>query len=79
MTVSFPVSSTFSPNASRAISRPGRSHGLKPARSGSAPAAAPAALAALLMLVAVLVAPERPQVQEAICQRHNGVVACRVW
>ncbi len=39
----------------------------------------PAALAAVLMLVAVVVAPERPQDQEAICQRHNGVEACRVW
>jgi hypothetical protein len=36
-------------------------------------------LAVLLLLLAVLVAPERPQVQEAICQRHNGVEACRVW
>jgi hypothetical protein len=29
--------------------------------------------------MAVLVAPEQPQDQEAICQRHNGVAACRVW
>jgi hypothetical protein len=36
-------------------------------------------LAAVLLLVAVVVAPERPQVQEAICQRHNGAEACRVW
>jgi hypothetical protein len=39
----------------------------------------PAALAGLLMLAATVVAPERPQDQEAICQRHNGVDACRVW
>ena len=39
----------------------------------------PAALAALLALAAAVVAPERPQDQEAICQRHNGVDACRVW
>jgi hypothetical protein len=39
----------------------------------------PAVLAAVLLLVAVVVAPERPQVQEAICQRHNGAEACRVW
>jgi hypothetical protein len=39
----------------------------------------PAALAVVLLLVALVVAPERPQVQEAICQRHNGVEACRVW
>jgi len=41
--------------------------------------AAPLALAAVLILLAVLVAPEQPQDQEAICQRHNGVAACRVW
>ena len=39
----------------------------------------PAALAALLTLAAAVVAPERPQDQEAICQRHNRVDACRVW
>ncbi len=39
----------------------------------------PAALAALLTLAATVVAPESPQDQEAICQRHNGVEACRVW
>ncbi len=39
----------------------------------------PAALAAVLLVVAVVLAPERPQDQEAICQRHNGVDACRVW
>lgn len=36
-------------------------------------------LAAVLCLLALLVAPEQPQHQEAICQRHNGVAACRVW
>ena len=40
---------------------------------------APALLAAVLMLSAVLLAPERPQDQAAICQRHNSVAACRVW
>ncbi|MFO0017318.1 MAG: hypothetical protein ACK52U_12290 [Synechococcaceae cyanobacterium] len=39
----------------------------------------PLALAAMLLLAAVLVAPEQPLAQEAICQRHNGVAACRVW
>jgi hypothetical protein len=49
-------------------------------RGGSASTAgAPLALAALLVLLAVLVAPEQPQAQEAICQRHNGVAACLVW
>jgi len=50
-----------------------------PSRPGGAGVTVPAALAAVLMLVAVVVAPERPQDQEAICQRHNGVEACRVW
>jgi hypothetical protein len=38
-----------------------------------------ALVVALLILVALLLAPERPRDQEAICQRHNGVAACRVW
>ncbi len=41
--------------------------------------ALPLALAGLLSLLALLVAPEHPKDQEAICQRHNGVAACRVW
>lgn len=39
----------------------------------------PVALLALLLLLATLLAPEAPQDQAAICQRHNGAVACRVW
>jgi hypothetical protein len=39
----------------------------------------PALFAAVLLLVAVIAAPERPGDQAAICQRHNGVDACRVW
>jgi hypothetical protein len=39
----------------------------------------PLILAAILVTVALLVAPERPEAQEAICQRHAGVEACRVW
>ena len=46
--------------------------------AGAAPAV-PLLLAAVLCLVALLVAPEQPRDQEAICQRHNGVEACRVW
>jgi hypothetical protein len=42
-------------------------------------AAAPLLLATVLVLAAHLLAPERPWDQEAICQRHNGVEACRVW
>jgi hypothetical protein len=41
--------------------------------------AVPLLLAGALCLMAALVAPEQPQDQEAICQRHNGAAACRVW
>ena len=51
--------------------------------SGVAPESAmptlPLVLVGVLVLVAVLVAPERPLDQAAICQRHAGPVACRVW
>jgi hypothetical protein len=40
---------------------------------------APLVLVLVLFGAAVLVAPEHPQDQAAICQRHNGVDACRVW
>jgi hypothetical protein len=40
---------------------------------------APLFLAAVLVAAALLVAPERPHDQEAICHRHSGEVACRVW
>jgi hypothetical protein len=39
----------------------------------------PLVLVGLLVLLAVLVAPERPLDQAAICQRHAGPEACRVW
>ena len=39
----------------------------------------PLLLVGVLVLLAVLVAPERPRDQAAICQRHAGPVACRVW
>jgi len=45
----------------------------------SAMPAVPLVLVAVLVLLAVLVAPERPRDQAAICQRHAGPVACRVW
>ena len=32
-----------------------------------------------LVLAASLLAPEQPEAQAEICQRHNGVAACRVW
>jgi hypothetical protein len=41
--------------------------------------AAPALLVVVLSLAAVLIAPEQPHDQAAICQRHNGAEACRVW
>jgi hypothetical protein len=37
------------------------------------------AFVAVLFLLAMVVAPEQPRDQEAICHRHNGVAACRVW
>ena len=39
----------------------------------------PLMLAGLLVLLAVLLAPERPSDQAAICQRQAGELACRVW
>jgi hypothetical protein len=48
-------------------------------RAISGSPASPLLLAAVLCLMAVLVAPEQPQDQEAICHRHNGAAACRVW
>lgn len=53
-------------------------------RLGDGAAASPPGLptllaVGLLVLLAATLAPERPQDQAAICQRHNGPVACRVW
>lgn len=45
----------------------------------ASPMGAPLVLVAFLVLVALLLAPERPEAQEAICKRHAGVEACRVW
>ncbi len=45
----------------------------------ASPIGAPLVLAAFLVTVALLLAPERPEAQEAICKRHAGVEACRVW
>lgn len=67
--------------------RPRRTSALARRRSAAAAAALsrpalptiPLALAGLLVALAVLVAPEQPRDQEAICHRHAGVEACRVW
>ena len=48
-------------------------------RSRFEPIVAPLVLVLVLFGAAVLVAPEHPQDQAAICQRHNGADACRVW
>ena len=45
----------------------------------ASPMGAPLLLAALLVTVSLWLAPERPEAQEAICKRHAGVEACRVW
>ena len=66
--VAFPAPISQTPGSPRSRSR---------ANGGEI--AAPAILVGVLLLLALVVAPERPQVQEAICQRHNGVEACRVW
>lgn len=55
---------------------PGRGHRAPAHRQR---AAAPLLLAVGLVLGAVMLAPEQPLDQEAICHRHNGVEACRVW
>jgi hypothetical protein len=56
-----------------------RRSAIAPFSSVEARVGVPLALAAVLLGVALLVAPEQPRDQEAICQRHNGVAACRVW
>jgi hypothetical protein len=52
---------------------------VRPLRRGGATGAAPVALAGLILFLALLVAPEQPGLQAAICHRHIGVEACRVW
>jgi hypothetical protein len=65
---------------SRPLSRPFPSQGRRRLASVTRTrAATPLLLAVGLVLGAVLLAPEQPRDQEAICHRHNGVEACRVW
>ena len=37
------------------------------------------AMVGAALVVAALLVPEQPAAQADICQRHNGVAACRVW
>jgi hypothetical protein len=77
---SLPVGLAPALTAGRPLSRPTASGGSS--RLGSMPrarATTPLLLAVGLVLGAVLLAPEQPRDQEAICHRHNGVEACRVW
>jgi len=49
-------------------------------RAGIAPGGVLAiASAATVLFLALVVAPEQPQAQAEICERHNGAAACRIW
>jgi hypothetical protein len=37
------------------------------------------AIVGAVLVGAALLVPEQPAAQADICQRHNGVAACRVW
>ncbi|MFM7393776.1 MAG: hypothetical protein ACKO22_05310 [Cyanobium sp.] len=67
------------PAAFRQRHRRGVARHHRPVTAAACTPGVPLLLTAALVLMAVLVAPERPGDQEAICQRHNGVAACRVW
>jgi hypothetical protein len=58
------------------LGEPQRITARRPRRSGGL---APALALGMLLAAALWMAPEAPQDQAAICQRHNGVAACRVW
>jgi hypothetical protein len=73
---SLPVGLAPVPPASRPL--PG-GDGSRLASMPRARTTTPLLLAIGLVLGAVLLAPEQPRDQEAICHRHNGVEACRVW
>jgi len=75
-TLSTPLStpSVFTPRPLAPCGGAGRERPMVRACAG-----APLALAGVLILTAALVAPEQPQDQAAICHRHNGPAACRVW
>ena len=67
------------PGRSTAALLPVRPKPRRPLAVEGGVAGAPLCVALLLLLVAVVVAPEQPHDQEAICQRHRGELACRVW
>ncbi|MDM7937150.1 MAG: serine protease inhibitor [Cyanobium sp. CZS 48M] len=58
---------------------------VRPVRARSWSCSLPRSLGALpwlvvaLVLTAALVAPEQPEQLAALCERHNGPAACRVW
>ena len=58
---------------------PSLSPGLSARRLRRRIAPAPVLILGGLLAAALWLAPEAPQDQAAICQRHNGVAACRVW
>jgi hypothetical protein len=80
-TASFGATLSAGPPAAVALGRPlpGPCRACPGVPRSRARTAAPLVLAVGLVLGAVLLAPEQPHDQEAICHRHNGVAACRVW
>ncbi len=77
---SLPVGLAPALTTGRPLRRPIVSGGFSPLASMPRGRATPPLLLAVgLVLGAVLLAPEQPRDQEAICHRHNGVEACRVW
>ncbi|MFL0777199.1 MAG: serine protease inhibitor [Prochlorococcus sp.] len=38
-----------------------------------------AVVAVIVLMSAMVLAPERPELQASICERHNPVSACQVW
>jgi hypothetical protein len=64
----------FQAASHRAVVMPRRRH-----TAAAVPMGRPLGLAAVLVLLALVLVPEHPGDQEAICQRHNSAAACRVW
>ncbi|OUW47471.1 MAG: hypothetical protein CBD47_04645 [Synechococcus sp. TMED187] len=51
----------------------------RPSARLALPHCAGALMAAALVTGAFVLAPEQPQQQASICERHHSVSACRVW